>query len=196
MPSVFDRLYQTETASSAGKRVEQQEAPSSPPTRSNECHAPGLPGAGGGHKTEANHNHSPVFKSSDVSACTEGVFATKLRLLCSDEHHPDSGFSELSPSSLHLVPDLYRFEKGDIDQRELAKSIMEALWSRDFMPGAHWDIESASVEYAIEGVWDVSKSATWDWKDIYSVAKSMATIRFPIDAGEIRIENYSYYVAG
>ena len=214
MPSVFDRLYNTETAASAGKRVGHH-APPSPPPHSTK-RAPDLKSAGG-HHPQSNQNHSPASKSSDTSteegACSAPSAAsaaaastTKCRLLCSSQYHPDAGFHELSISSLHLVSDLYRFENGELNQRELATCITDALWNRDFRNGAHWDIDSASVSerpIRIEGendddehMWEVSKSATWDWKDIYSVAESKGTIRYRMDAGEIRIENYSYYVAG
>jgi hypothetical protein len=261
MPSVFDRLYSTETASSAGKRVGHP-APSPPPPRKlhSKSHAAATPAvhtkvgcgdAGGGPSTST--QSSPASKSSDGSTI-EGVSSiaavaaavpqvsfvndrqdetasavvaatpSNVRLLCSNKYHPDSGLDDLSPYSLRLVSDLYRFENGDNSnhgkqqQRELARSIIEALWNRDFSNGKHWDIDSASVSAVCDcpiddkgehvvGVWNVSKSATWDWKDIYSVAKSEGTIRFlrirndnnmedDNASCEIRIEKYSYYVAG
>jgi hypothetical protein len=248
MPSVFDRLYNTETASSAGKRVGHHEAPSPLPTTTSKYQK-------GGRKpqprtsTYRSSNHSPASKASEASSegvcstvpvpvpdvqqqvllsnakkapsaatTTTNTKTTKFRLLCSSKYHPNSGFSELSPSSLHLVSDLYRFENGDLEQRQLATCIIDALWNRDFSNGKHWDIDSASVsavaaaagpntnasiegeqEYEEDddgGCWKVSKSATWDWKDIYAVAESKGLIRFRMDAREIRIANYSYYVAG
>lgn len=40
------------------------------------------------------------------------------------------------------------------------------------------------------------KDATWDWKDIYSVASAKGTICFFSDHHEIRVDEYSYYAAG
>ena len=86
------------------------------------------------------------------------------------------------------------------------------------MPGKHWDIDPASVSRLADGTtsdeeaggggggndddndvvvrFQAEKEATWDWKDIYSVASAKGRICFYRQRKEICVENYSYYVAG
>lgn len=131
---------------------------------------------------------------------------SSIKLLCSSRYSPNDGYTTLSPSALGLGATLISYESGKLTAREVAHSIIEALFKRDFMPRKHWDIDSATVALrSNEGdttsgedgeAFDVEKNATWDWKDIYSVASAKGIVRFVTGKTEIRVENYSYYVAG
>jgi hypothetical protein len=102
---------------------------------------------------------------------------------------------------------LHEYESGLVNERKVAYELISALFYRDFMPGKHWDIDPATIVVVDDGddgdVSDTSvvqfaaeKQATWDWKDIYSVASAKGTICFFKDSQEIRVQDYSYYVAG
>jgi hypothetical protein len=115
--------------------------------------------------------------------------------------------------------DLLLQENDDARQRVVAIAVANALWARDFRPGKHWEIESTTAQPVVDGTslkngsssgvgWTLHKSATWDWKDIYSVATLQGRVRFvppTVDDDDeyddtcvvtVRLEDYSYYVAG
>jgi len=124
---------------------------------------------------------------------------TKVR--CSSKYNPDQGLKDLCIRSLGIASVIENYEQGQESPSSVARSIIEALFKRDFTPGKHWEVEPASVRATNDTggeaiVFDAEKSATWDWKDIYSVASAKACIRFLPAQHEIRVENYSYYVAG
>jgi hypothetical protein len=89
--------------------------------------------------------------------------------------------------------------------------------------GKHWDVDCATVHclsilpvsaehgdgYTDEkdasssgprtttlALFAAEQSATWDWKDIYSVAQAKGKIRFTTPGTTIHVEDYNYYVAG
>ena len=122
----------------------------------------------------------------------------RTKLCCSSKYSPEQGFTDLSISLLGIALVIKQYEKEQVSTNFVASSIIESLFKRDFTPGRHWEEEPAFVR-ATNGkdlVFEVEKSATWDWKDIYSVASAKACIRFLPDQHEIQVENYSYYVAG
>lgn len=93
---------------------------------------------------------------------------------------------------------LLDYELGTESAATLAQKIVELLFERDFDGDEEkWDIASAVASVVEENVcYDVSKEATWNHRDdIYSVATAKARIRLQGD-NEIRVEGYSYYVAG
>jgi hypothetical protein len=112
MPSVFDRLYSTETASSAGKRVGHQA--SSPPAKY-QVHAPLHTDSGAAGPTHYHHHHhhmpqqgSPTkSEASTEGACSAaaGVVDFDYGLCSSKKYHPGSaGLDELSsPSPSHSI---------------------------------------------------------------------------------------------
>jgi len=109
------------------------------------------------------------------------------------------------------------YELGILPARDLAVCVVTVLFHRDFTGGASkWDIDSATAKQVVldvddesggnEKAFDVIKEASYNHKDIYSVASSKARIHFDDGnhdddddddaAATIRIEGYSYYVAG
>lgn len=93
---------------------------------------------------------------------------------------------------------LLDYELGTESAATLSQKIVELLFERDFDGDEEkWDIENAIASVVEENVcYDVSKEATWNNKDIYSVATAKARIRLLQGGNEIRVEGYSYYVAG
>ena len=186
--SVFDRLYSHQTSSSRAKRKvqtlsEYRTTPKAVPVQRSRPQKPLNP------KTK-NEATSPVAKKKIE-------LALKTRLFCSSKYHPKSGFSQLSVHGLHLHSAFQDYEKGSLSPGVLAGRIIEALFFRDFMDGKRWDIDSPVVEEMEAGVlYQASKEATWDWKDIYSVATAKGKVRFSLEENEIRVVDYSYYVAG
>lgn len=81
------------------------------------------------------------------------------------------------------------------DAGALARTIITALFQRDFMPGRHWVINGATAQpVGADAVFACEKTAEWDWKDVNAVAS--ATARITVTPALIRIDEYSYYVAG
>ncbi|KAL3930472.1 MAG: hypothetical protein SGBAC_011754 [Bacillariaceae sp.] len=107
----------------------------------------------------------------------------------------------LDLQSLKLSEELRSFEQGDIDARQFACRLIASMFDRDHMAGRHWDYDppsASSIECAENNVlkFKAEKEATWDWKDIYSVATAKGTISFYMETNEILVEGYSYYAAG
>jgi hypothetical protein len=103
-----------------------------------------------------------------------------------------------------ITESLADYELGILSAHNLAIGMVDELFHREFTGKApKWDIDSAVATAQVDDskVFDVSKEATYNHKDIYSVASSKARIRFEESDGGgehvvIRIEGYSYYVAG
>ena len=130
----------------------------------------------------------------------------KYKLLISDKYHPEYGLEDLYPDDLYLVDSLLAFEEGAISNQELAVLIIEALFERDFENGDHWEIDAGTARdlEPDEGgggdlagcAFKVKRQARLDWNDLYSVAAAKGTIIISKEKEEIRVENFSYFVAG
>eukprot|EP00551_Chaetoceros_affinis_P003775 CAMPEP_0203661590 /NCGR_PEP_ID=MMETSP0088-20131115/59689_1 /ASSEMBLY_ACC=CAM_ASM_001087 /TAXON_ID=426623 /ORGANISM="Chaetoceros affinis, Strain CCMP159" /LENGTH=660 /DNA_ID=CAMNT_0050524269 /DNA_START=13 /DNA_END=1995 /DNA_ORIENTATION=+ len=130
----------------------------------------------------------------------------RYKLLISDKYHPEYGLEELYPEDLYLVDSLTAFEEGAISNQELAVLIIEALFERDFEHGEHWEIDNGTARDLeedeggggdLEGcAFVVKRQARLDWNDLYSVAAAKGTIIISSEKDEIKVENYSYFVAG
>ena len=66
-------------------------------------------------------------------------------------------------------------------------------WDRDGSSCSRIDDDTGNGEYV---AYKCSCSATWDWKDIYSVATSKATIRVFVNRPLIHVVGYKYNVTG
>lgn len=104
-----------------------------------------------------------------------------------------------------LIDQLNAFRAGEISAACIASKLMEALFASDFGSSSpKWDIDCPSCDMLSEGgfqtnelplSFDCEKKATWDHKDIYSVARSHA--RITVQSKDlIHIVNHSYYVSG
>ena len=130
----------------------------------------------------------------------------KYKILISDKYHPEYGLEELYPEDLFLVDSLLAFEEGAISNKELAVLIIESLFERDFENGEHWEVDNGTARdlEADEGgggdlegcAFVVKRQARLDWNDLYSVAAAKGTIIISAEKEEIKVENYSYFVAG
>ncbi|KAL7496571.1 hypothetical protein ACHAWT_004928 [Skeletonema menzelii] len=114
-----------------------------------------------------------------------------------------------SYNSLHLTSNEVRkqinlYATSKISAKALAYDIINALFHRDFTPGRHWEISSATLEELDVGLDDTlgddvqvfvgEKEAVWDHKDIYSVSKASAKIM--ISSEGVYVDDYSFYTAG
>lgn len=130
----------------------------------------------------------------------------RYKILKSEKYHPEYGFEEIDPDDLYLKETLEAFEDGDISNEEIAVLIIEALFERDFDNGEHWEIDAGTARELEEDeggggdledlAFVVKRQARLDWNDLYSVAASKGTIFIDPEKSEIRVENYSYFVAG
>mmetsp|Transcript_5862 Transcript_5862/g.16491 ORF Transcript_5862/g.16491 Transcript_5862/m.16491 type:complete len:238 (+) Transcript_5862:126-839(+) len=164
----------------------------------------------GGEPTEAPNIHGGSYLAS-----------TSMRI----EYRTRVEKNEGRPSStlpVSALPEIRRvvreFESETISERQLAIVVIEALFHRDFMPGRYWDVESATVSEISDTTtrsrsrdddddgsakgeedacaYSVEKEATWDHKDIYSVASAKGIVTISRQSRSIFIDEYSYYVAG
>ena len=141
-----------------------------------------------------------------------------FRLLWGDKYNPEGGLKPFTISDPAVAELILQFgeEEGITDCAEItpymiAHALIEYLFNRDFNDsGSHWSRDCAKcTPVAATGILNISiepnnvfhafqceASATWDWKDIYSVASSKGTININRTSKIIKVENYSYYVAG
>lgn len=203
--TVFDRLYKSHTVSSRAKRqAGGKPVGDSVPNTLPRTTPPTTPAPSRMPKQEVVHN--------DESE-TQQLGHTPTIIL---QKRHQSYQQTLTPQSLglsgHAVPG---------NRRQWARDILEAFFWRDFgNTGKHWDVDATTVEeIAVASTHDddaakltaafrVEKTATWDWKDIYSVATAKAVIQFMDGNNDdtnktqgpttavIRVQDYSYYVAG
>lgn len=129
--------------------------------------------------------------------------AMVFKILYTDKYGGESKpWLELSIKELGLTDTIEHFMSGEIDARTLASTILHALYRRDFDgSGKHWcedgqSIDARSTDNVNEECFYIEESATWDWKDIYSVAKSQGTFRVNRAENTVYIENYGFYCSG
>ena len=235
MPSVFDRLYSNHTQSSAAKRqpgaekVHVHVSPYDSASHSTGSSSGSSDKKGTGAGTNAQKT-TGVSTSDDDSAQEEGdedgdggddaLFASlsPTNILLYERDKPHAKPIILSCRSLNISQNDLRQATTRAGQERIAYAVIEALFQRDFRPGKRWDIDGATVTAlpvpetetnSVFALFEVEKSATWDWKDIYSVAQAKGRIRFssttaaatavpasPASSLTIIVEDYSYYVAG
>jgi len=131
---------------------------------------------------------------------------TKYKLFCSDKYQPEMGMQELDPVSLNLADSLVMFESNAFSREEVSVLLIEALFRRDFKDGDHWEVDPGTARELEEdegggGELDgrafvVKQQARWDSEKSYSVAAAKGTVTIWPENDEIRMENYSYFVAG
>jgi hypothetical protein len=140
-----------------------------------------------------------IVHSTQQSQCKYKIFKT-------EKYHPEYGVQEVIPDDLYLKETLECFERGEISNEEIAVLIIEALFERDFSHGEHWEIDDGTARELEEDeggggdlkgrAFAVKRQARLDWNDLYSVAASKGTVVVVPDKNEIRVENYSFFVAG
>ena len=109
------------------------------------------------------------------------------------------------PLSVPLLPSnfIHDFEIGLVDEMHFSHELITALFHRDFSSTSdRWDIDGSTASPVKDGEdpnvkkFTAEKQATWDWKDIYSVASAKGIICFDAQNQDIRVDDYSYYAAG
>jgi len=130
----------------------------------------------------------------------------KFKLLLSDKYHPENDWQELDVVDLKLVDSLVSFESNEFSNERLSVLIIEALFRRDFKDGDHWEVDPGTAREAEDDEMDgrdldgrafvVKQQARWDSEKHYSVAAAKGTVTIWPETDEIRMENYSYFVAG
>lgn len=167
-------------------------------------------------KSQENHTHEmedePEFEEEfqTIEQVNSSMQAEESNapwvILKSEKYHPEYGFEEIDPDHLYLRETLEAFQDGEISNEEIAILLIEAMFDRDFDNGDHWEIDSGTARELEEDeggggdledrAFVVKRQARLDWNDLYSVAASKGTIIIDPEKKELRIENYSYFVAG
>jgi hypothetical protein len=160
------------------------------------------------NSNEAGHDHKVemIDEEDEFDAGLVEHSVCKYRILKSEKYHPEFGLEEVHPDDLYLKETLQCFEDGDISNEESAVLIIEALFEKDFESGDHWEIDPGTAREMEEDeggggdledrAFVVKRQARLDWNDLYSVAAAKGTIIIDPEKSEIRVENYSYFVAG
>ncbi len=136
---------------------------------------------------------------------------SRVTVLWSDKYHPDRGLQPFDAAPYDgLVAFLNRFHDGEIDASAVSYAIIEALFNSEFSHSSKWDVDCANCSKVVTGEADAADTAgtadfpvsfqchqraTYDHKDIYSVAEAKAKI-VVLSRSEIHVELYSYYVSG
>eukprot|EP01031_Cornospumella_fuschlensis_P026537 gene26537-32071_t len=104
---------------------------------------------------------------------------------------------------LGLSAELQAFAQGSKDSEGIVSDILSKLYNLDFSgTGKHWCHDGQSINLRSEEsnetvqVYDVSESSTWDWKDIYSVAKTTGVIEVNKETSTITVREYRFYCSG
>lgn len=183
---VFNRLYKQETATSKAHRHVKEEVKEQHHPK--HCTPPPSLLKRIGNKTS---NGPPIPIKMNVH------FRTK------EEKKNCDFYSNLNIPDASVRRQINVFHSGKASAHALAFDLISTLFHRDFMPGAHWSIGTATLNEldpmtymggAKVQVFESEKEAIWDWKDTFRVATAKATIK--ISNGDIYIDGYSYYVAG
>ncbi len=134
--------------------------------------------------------------------------ASLVNVLISDKYNPEKGLQPFEASNYDgLIAKLNKFYDGETNSLDVSYAIIEALFDSHFSYDSKWFVESATceiirpkgssldpdIEFPVS--YRCSQQATYDRKDIYSVATAKAKIVI-LSRNEIRIELFSYYVAG
>ncbi|CAJ1936505.1 unnamed protein product [Cylindrotheca closterium] len=216
--SVFDRLYHQSTAASRAASIHGADPPSydGPSNSTSSNRAPHrqrkTPATTTRRKDEGSAkssmekgNPEGVPTSPPVAVAPPMTYSGPWRIASTSTY---GRLTFLDPGSLKLSAELHSFDQGEMDARRFACHLIAALFRRDHMAGRHWDYDAPSANPITESGaeennsnntiqrFKVEREATWDWKDIYSVATAKGTISFNTETNEIRLEDYSYYAAG
>jgi hypothetical protein len=114
----------------------------------------------------------------------------------------DKSFRPLHTSELNDTDQKLReFQIGKITGLDLVHSLISALFHRDHPTlEKHWDYDGSNCDQISNDensvTFQCKCSATWDWKDIYSVATSKANIKILASNHEIYVQDYAYSCSG
>lgn len=179
---IFDRLHKQDTAATRAHHLKEETQPISP-------------------KISSNATPPSLLKRLGAASSPPVPIKMTLHIRTREEKKGGKPYSNLYISETDVRHQINAFHSGKVSARALASDLINALFHRDFTPGRHWDIETATVDELAsltdkEGtsILNAEKQAVWDWKDIYSVASAKATIK--ISSEDIYVDEYSYYVAG
>lgn len=142
------------------------------------------------------------FKTSSSSIAS----TSRVTVLWSDKYNPVRGLQPFDPSQYDgLVAFLNKFNEGEVDALGIAYAIIEALFNSELSYNSKWDVDGASCSKVTSEGSDPAadfpvscqchQQATYNHKDIYSVAEAKAKI-VVLSRSEIHIVLYSYYVSG
>lgn len=157
------------------------------------------------HSYATESKNEPAEEPSEMMNEEDDQLPT-YRLLKSEKYHPEYGFEVQDTDELYLTETLQAWEQGEISNHEIAVLIIEAFFERDFENGEHWEVDAGTARELeedegggpdLEGrAFVVKRQARLDWNDLYSVAAAKGTIIIYPEKKEVRVENYSYFVAG
>lgn len=190
--AVYNRLYQQDTACSKAHHQKEDAELARSPKNTHPAPPPSLLKRLGEH---------------DAASSPPIPIQMKLHIRSKEEKNEGKVYGNLNISQNNVRKCINSFHSGKISAHALAFDVITALFDRDFTPGPHWEHGSAKVEEldlvidktllnGEEGekfeCFGVEKEAVLDWKGVYRVAKSDATIK--ISSGNLYVDEYSYFL--
>jgi hypothetical protein len=130
---------------------------------------------------------------------TSSAFVLEYKSLYDKELKP---WHAIDIADLELTDAFNKFDQGTTSAIDLCRTVLEALFNRDFSGGgSHWSHDGQSVQSKPsadpnEEIFYAEESSTWDWKDIYAVAKSRGTFHISRAGKYVKIVDYSFYTSG
>lgn len=134
----------------------------------------------------------------------------KYTLTYISRFYPESGvrpIEDITPEVLGKLDRFARIHAGEsgvepITSTDVAIAIVDMLFWREFtMSGKHWSYDGTSAELVpsknpdVEQ-YDTSEQYEWNWKDIYSVARSSGRVIFNHAEKTIFLKDYGFYCSG
>ena len=201
LSQTFNRLYKQDTASSKAHHHKKSLSPKKKKVVSNTTPPPSL-----------------LTRRLEDKSSDQPSIPLKMDIYIRTTEQQKSGkpYNTLDIPSNEVRKQINLYATSKISAKALAYDIINALFHRDFTPGRHWDISSATVEEVdVELDYDAlmknndwmkkgdendvqvflgEKEAVWDHKDIYSRAKASAKIM--ISSEGVYVDEYSFYTAG
>lgn len=104
---------------------------------------------------------------------------------------------------LGISAEVQAFAAGTLGAREVVSAILTKMFYSDFSDsGKHWSHDGQSIALRVKEsnddiqVFEMEESSTWDWKDIYAVAKATGVVEFNKTTFTITVRGYNYYCSG
>jgi hypothetical protein len=133
----------------------------------------------------------------------------KYQVTYTNRYYPEQGENPVNDisSSVEVAIDQLAANRDngicDINaSRQLALDLIDMLFRRDFSgDGSHWSFDGHSADPMTSDdpqveIFEASESYEWDWKDIFSVAKSKGIIIINHSTKSILVKDYSFYCSG
>ena len=131
---------------------------------------------------------------------------TDYKITYTNKSYPSSGVQPVENIPLKVMKMIEKWTEATpptaSDMSAVAKDLLNVVYATDFSgSGKHWSYDGCSSESVPssnenEHIFSCEVSHTWDWKDIYSVARAEGLVKINWKEKVIFIQDYYYYCSG